>query len=176
MILSTPGLSNGLGESVPFRFTHKDKLKMLELQLLKESGFYDSQAGAGGTAAAGDTIINGDQINCMVQSTAMANTNTTGLEAVTGSYTGVSEVDIESEARANDAESWDDGDGDLDIAQTNEGNQDSTITGTEIGSDVGTFNGGGTSDQSVTSTQTADNSTFTSTVDNVTVCDGMTVN
>ncbi len=178
LLTPDPALSNGLGENVPFRFTHKDKLKMLEMQQLKESGFYDSQAGAGGAGAGGggDTIIYGDQINCSVQSTALANSNNTQLDATTGSMTGVSEADIGSDAGANDSESWNDGDGNLDIGQENSGNQNASVTDSNISSDVGTFNGGGTSSQNTDTYQSADNSILTSTIDDVTVCDNLTVN
>jgi hypothetical protein len=166
--------ANGLGENNPWRFTHKDKVRMLEIQELKNSGYYDAQGGA--TNAGGDTIINGDQINCMVQSTAFGNSATNDLTATTGSLTGISDSEISSDSEANDANMWSDGDSDLDIGQENTGDVHSSVNDSGMSSNVGTFNGGGTSDQDVTTSQNADNSTITSTIDNVTVCDGMTIN
>lgn len=176
LILPVSALANGLGESTPYRFEQKDRLGMLELQLLKESGFYDSQAGGGGTSTSGDTIINGDQINCIVQSSAMANSNSTGMDALTGSLLGVTDSSQGADANANDSDAYGSGDGGLDIGLENDGDQDAAISNSTISSDVGQFSGGGTSDQTVDNYQSADNTSLTSTIDDVTVCDGMTIN
>lgn len=176
--LPTSALANGLGESVPYRFDQKDRLRLLEMQTLKESGFYDAQSGGslGGGSGSGDTIIHGDQINCIVQSSSMANSNATGLEAVTGSLYGVTDTNVAADATSNESDAHNRGDGTLDIGQENNGNQDANISDSNISSEVGSFGGGGTSGQTVDSFQSADGASLVSTIDDVTVCDGMTIN
>lgn len=168
--------ANGLGESVPYRFDQKDRLRMMEMQLLKESGFYDAQGGGGFGSGGGDTIINGDQINCMVQSSSMANSNAAGMDAMTGSLSGVSDTNLGADANANNSEARGGSDGSLDIGQDNNGNQDAVVSDSNVNSSVEQFDGGGTSDQTIDSYQTSEGATLTSTIDDVTVCDGMTIN
>ena len=59
-----PLSANGLFENRPWQFTHKSRVKLLEIQELKDSGFYDANKSAasraaGSTDAAGGTTING---------------------------------------------------------------------------------------------------------------------
>lgn len=175
LFMSHSALANGLGENRPWQFTYKDKVRLLELQELKNSGFYDQQNGAAG-GGAGDTIIYGDQINCTLQSTATANSNVADITGTTGSYSGVQDSDILAETVGTENEAWNDGDGNIDIDQQNTGALSSTVDNSTISSSVDTFTGGGTTTQNANNTQSADHSTQTSTVTGNTVCDAMTVN
>lgn len=177
LLLPISALANGLGESTPYRFDNKDRLRMLEMQLLKESGFYDTQSGgASGNGSGGDTIINGDQINCIVESSSQANSNLTDLQMATGSLYGVSDPNVGATAKSNESDAYGSGDGDLDIGQESNGNQDADISDSNISTDVGEFTGGGTSNPTIDGYQSADGASLISTIDDVTVCDGMTIN
>mgnify|MGYP001554344224 CR=1 FL=1 len=98
------------------------------------------------------------------------------ITGTTGSYSGVEDSDILADAVGNENESWNDGDGSIDIEQDNSGELNSSVDNSHISSSVGSFTGGGTTTQTASNTQSADNSTQTSTVTGSTVCDSMTVN
>jgi len=175
-----PLSANGLFENRPWQFSRKARVKLLELQELKDSGFYDAHKsamrGAGQNGASGGTTINGHQINCMVQSLATGNVTENAADAVTGSLNGVTSTDVSSEAAANRSDNDGHGDSGARSEQDNTGNVDSSIGTTDIKSDVGSFQGGGASNLDLESAQSMTDSPMTATNTNSQACDSIFLN
>lgn len=162
---AVPGsvVANGLGENRAYKFRSSNdrvaRTNQLNLQEAKKGGLLEAGNGAGG--AGGETIINGDQINCSLDADSSGNTSDSDLTGSSGSITGVASNTVASSSTGNASTNSSNGESKTRSDQSNEGNQTSSAdqatftNGDAIGNEGGENEGEVTTDQLIEGTVTA---------------------
>lgn len=169
--------ANGLGENPPWGFANPNerivKARNLELMKLEDAGAYDRKTNGNGNGNGYgygygiNNVVYGDQVNCLVVAKAHGNEAQNTLEGITGTL-GPSDSQILAATTGETTTST--GSGEFNTDQTSSGAHSSGADGNAISANVGTFNGGGVTDQALDNTQTNTDSPVTATANESVAC------
>ena len=170
-------VANGLGENRAFQFRSANeraaRTNQLNLQEAKKGGLLEAGAGAGG--AGGETIINGDQINCSLDADSAGNTSDSDLTGSSGSITGVASNTVASSSTGNTATNSSNGESTTRSDQSNEGNQTSSADQASFTNGDANGNEGGQNEGEVDTDQLIEG-TVTATVERSRSCGDFVLN